>query len=74
VSSYWPFGAQGQGSGLTAFNTGSFPGNSFQEDSSGDFLAHDDGQGAYDFVFRHTERSLRLWRSSNPLDLSRSRM
>jgi hypothetical protein len=51
VSSYWPFGAQGQGSGATPFNTGGFPGSSFQEDSSGEFLTHDDGQGSYDFVF-----------------------
>ena len=61
VSSYWPFGAQRQGSGLKPFNTGSFPGSSFQEDSSGDFLAHDDGQGAYDFVFRHTGTESSRW-------------
>jgi hypothetical protein len=49
ISSYWPFGAQNQQS--SPFNTGGFPSSSFQEDSSGDFLTHDDGQGSYDFVF-----------------------
>jgi hypothetical protein len=48
ISSSWPR-AQNQHS--SPFNTGGFPGSSFQEDSSGDFLTHDDAQGSYDFVF-----------------------
>lgn len=49
ISSFWPFGAQSQQG--SPFNTGGFPGSSFQEDSAGDFLTRDDGQGSYDFVF-----------------------
>jgi len=37
--------------GTPRSNSGGFPGSSFQADSSGDFLTHDDGQGSYDFVF-----------------------
>jgi hypothetical protein len=48
VSSYWPFGAENQQS---PFNVGGFPANSFAEDSSGDFIVHDDGQGSFDFMF-----------------------
>jgi len=49
ISSYWPFGAQNQQS--SPFNTGGFPGSSFQQDPSGNFLKHDDGQGSADYVF-----------------------
>jgi hypothetical protein len=49
ISSYWPYGAQNQQS--SPFNTGGFPANSFAEDSSGDFIVHDDGQGSFDFMF-----------------------
>jgi hypothetical protein len=48
LSSYWPLGATDQSG---PFNTGGFPANSFAEDSSGDFIVHDDGQGSYDFMF-----------------------
>jgi hypothetical protein len=49
ISSYWPLGAQNQQ--RSPFNTGGFPANSFAEDSSGDFIVHDDGQGSLDFMF-----------------------
>ncbi len=49
ISSYWPYGAQNQQS--SPFNTGGFPANSFAEDSSGEFIVHDDGQGSFDFMF-----------------------
>ena len=49
ISSYGPSGAQDPQSG--AFHSGGFPANSFAEDSSGDFIVHDDGQGSFDFMF-----------------------
>jgi hypothetical protein len=49
ISSYGPSGAQNQQS--SPFHTGGFPANSFAEDSSGDFIVHDDGQGSFDFMF-----------------------
>jgi len=49
ISSYGPSGAQDPQS--SPFNSGGFPANSFAEDSSGDFIVHDDGQGSLDFMF-----------------------
>jgi hypothetical protein len=49
ISTYWPYGAQNPQS--SAFNSGGFPANSFAEDSSGDFIVHDDGHGSLDFMF-----------------------
>jgi hypothetical protein len=48
ISSFWPFGVNDQ---KGPFNTGGFPGNSFTEDASGNFIVHDDGQGSFDYMF-----------------------
>jgi len=47
VTGYWPYGSIGQ----TAFNVGSFPGSSFQQDPSGTFLRLPDQNGTYDYIF-----------------------
>lgn len=47
--SYSPSGAQAQPP--NSFDSGGFAASTFQEDSSGSFLVHDDGQGSADYVF-----------------------
>jgi hypothetical protein len=47
--SYTPSGAQDQPP--SSFNSGGFVASTFQEDASGSFLVHDDGQGSVDYVF-----------------------
>ncbi len=49
ISSYGPSGALDQPP--SPFHSGGFPANSFTEDSSGNFIVHDDGQGSLDFMF-----------------------
>jgi len=49
ISSYWPYGAQGQSA--DPFNQGGFDASLFQSDPSGSFLKLADNGGTFDYIF-----------------------